>query len=188
MQDILSTKVIYLLCYNLNMFLSPTHLIQKLNIPKGSTVVDFGSGSGAYIYPSLRAAGDTGKVIAVDINSEMLKTIESSSRVIGHTLHILTANLEENIILPNFTADYVIFANTLHQIENKESLLREIKRVMTPMGTMLFVEWQENSKFGPAKDRKISKETALGLFTKTGFTVIEELPAGDYHYAYTLKV
>jgi ubiquinone/menaquinone biosynthesis C-methylase UbiE len=170
------------------MFLSPSHLIEKLNITKGSTVVDFGAGSGAYIYPSLRAASETGKVIAVDIDGEMLKTVESTSRVAGHTLHILRANLEDKIILPDYTADYIICANVLHQIENKDLFVKEMRRILSPRGALLFVEWKVDSRFGPAKSHKIKEETAVALLEGAGFSLVETLPAGDYHYAYTLKV
>lgn len=170
------------------MFLSPTQLIEKLNITKSSTVVDFGSGSGAYVYPSLKAVSKSGKVIAVDIDGDMLKTIESTATVAGHVLHILRADLEKKIILPDYTADYVIFANTLHQIENKEDLIREIKRILTPSGLILFVEWSSDSKFGPKKEIRIAEDIATDMFVKAGFSILEKLPAGDYHYAYIFKV
>jgi len=190
MQSILSTQCEAGLCYNLYMFLSPTHLVEKLNINKGESVIDFGAGSGAYVYPALKAVGESGKVIAVDIDSEMLNTISNTVMISGaaNSFNILTADLERKILLPDYSADYAILANTFFHIKNKENLLREIKRILSPTGLFLFVEWKIDSKFGPSKDMRIKEEDSKDLLTKTGFKIIENVPAGDYHYGYILKV
>ncbi len=172
------------------MFLSPSHLVEKLNITKGSNVVDFGSGSGAYVYPALKAVGDSGKVVAVDIDSDMLETVKNTTMISGYSnsFHILVANLENKLVLSDYSADYIILANTLFHIQNKENLIREIKRILSPTGLLLFVEWKDVSKFGPSKELRIKEEDSRNLFTKIGFKIVETVPAGDYHYGYILKV
>jgi ubiquinone/menaquinone biosynthesis C-methylase UbiE len=173
-------------------FLSPRQMIDELNIKPGSTIVDLGSGSGAYVYEACRANKintHNGKIIAVDIDKDKLDMIRDTARVGGFIVEQLMCDLEDKLIIPDYSADYIILANTLHMIENRESLMRECSRILAPKGYMLFVEWTGDKKsiIGPKDESIIRKETAVQVFKKCNLEVVLELQAGDYHYAFILK-
>lgn len=169
-------------------FLSPKQMIDQLFIKKHSTIVDIGAGSGAYVYEACRVNGKAGKIIAVDIDEDKLRLVKDTAKVGGYDIDTLLTDIESKIVLPDYIADYIIFANTLHQIDfdKREKVMLDISRILAPMGEMLFVEWKSGSILGPQKDIIVEREEAEDLFRKSGLSIKKELSAGDYHYAYIL--
>lgn len=157
-----------------------------MHMKSGSTVVDLGTGSGAYVYEAGRVIGPAGKIVAVDIDQDKLKLVADTAKMGGFIIDTLFADLEKKLLIPDYSADYVILANTLHQIENKEGLISECSRILSPVGEMLFVEWHKKSSFGPDKELILEKEHIVELLKRAGLKVVRELPAGDYHYAYLI--
>ena len=51
----------------------PSRAIQELKLEPGMVVADFGAGSGYYTERLARAVGPTGRVLAVDLQPEMLQ-------------------------------------------------------------------------------------------------------------------
>ena len=169
-------------------FLSPRQMIDNLNIIKHSTVIDIGAGSGAYVYEACRVNGEGGKIIAVDIDEEKLKLVRDTAKMGGYNVEILLADIEKGIIMPEYSADYVVFANTLHQIEvsKRVEVMKDIARILVPRGAMLLVEWKGTSSLGPDKELIVKEEEIKSLISASGLIIQEELDAGDYHYAYIL--
>jgi ubiquinone/menaquinone biosynthesis C-methylase UbiE len=153
----------------------------------GSTLVDIGSGSGAYVYEACRVLGAASKVIAIDIDQDRLKMVRDTAQVGGFVVDTLVADLEKKILLANYSADYIILANTLHMIEDRDGLMSECARILAPRGEMLVVEWNKESSFGPDKKLMIEENELQALAHKYGFTSMRGLVAGDYHYAYLFK-
>ncbi len=168
-------------------FLSPRQLVDSMNMKPGSTLVDIGSGSGAYVYEACRVLGAASKVIAIDIDQDKLKMVRDTAQVGGFVIDTLVADLEKKILLADYSADYIILANTLHMIDDKEGLLMECSRILAPHGELLIVEWNKESSFGPDKKLMIEENDLQTLTHKCGFTSMRGLVAGDYHYAYLLK-
>ena len=170
-------------------FLSPKQMIENMYIKKHSTVLDIGVGSGAYTYEVCKVNGHGGKVIVIDIDQSKLDLVQATAKMGGFELETMLANIESGIVLLDYSADYIIFANTLHQIEidKRDFVMSEIFRTLAPMGEMLFVEWQAESMLGPRKDIIISKEEAENYFIKNNIKIKKVLDGGDYHYAYLLQ-
>jgi ubiquinone/menaquinone biosynthesis C-methylase UbiE len=172
-------------------FLSPKHLIENLNIKEGSSILDLGAGSGSYVYEICRlnhSKRHDGKVVAVDISKDSLDRVKDSAAIIGYPIDTLVADLEEVLILPDYSFDYIIMANTLHAIKNKQRLMSECKRVLAPNGYMLLVEWKEdiNLNIGP-KEHVISRTDLEHIIHKSSFKIVKELNGGDFHLAFILK-
>lgn len=167
-------------------FLSPRQMIDSLDITPGSTIVDLGSGSGAYVYEACRVNGPHGRVIAVDIDKDKLDMVNSAAKIGGYKVDTLIADLDKKIILPDYVADYIILANTLHMIENKVQILKECARMLSPTGYMLLVDWNSDSNLGP-KDVKLERAAIVASLAASRLRVRRELPAGDHHFAYIIE-
>ena len=164
-------------------------MVDSLYIKPSSTILDLGVGSGAYTYEVFRVNGKGGKVIAVDIDQSKLELVKGTAKIGGFDVETMLANMESGIVLPDYSADYVVFANTMHQIEEskREFVASEIYRVLVPRGELLFVEWRSGSKFGPSQNLMINEKEAESIFTKLGMKIKNKLEAGDYHYAYIIE-
>ncbi len=170
-------------------FLTPKHLVEKLNLRAGASVADIGSGSGAYIESLALAVGDEGKVYAVDIHKDMLDMTKKSLEERGfQNIDIIWADIEEGIYLDSYSLDAVVLSNTLFMLEDKKRALKEIKRVLIPEGLVLVVDWSKShSGIGPHPDHVVTEGEAEDLFVSGGFRIVSRLPAGAFHYAFLAK-
>jgi arsenite methyltransferase len=161
-------------------------MVDSLDITPGSTIVDLGAGSGAYVYEACRVNGPHGRVIAVDIDKEKLEMVTSAAKIGGYKVDTLIADLDKKIILPDYVADYVVLANTLHMIDNKVQILKECARILSPNGYMLLVDWNSESNLGP-KDVKLERAAIVASLAAARLRVRRELAAGDHHFAYIIE-
>ena len=167
------------------MFIQPRQMIKELGIYPKCTVIDIGVGNGYYLSEAFKLGGTNSKYIAIDNNKELLKRIKDSGIIGGYIVNTLLQNIEDEIILSNYIADYIILANVLHLINNKDQLIRECYRLLAPRGRLLFVDWIENNPINAIDEGH--HENMLAIFYKNNFKIIKELPAGQYHFAYILE-
>lgn len=155
-------------------------------IQPGMVVADFGSGSGAYVLAVAEALSNSGKVYAVDVQKDLLRRTMNDANKRGLTnVHILWGDLEKEkgSKLSDQSCDLVLISNLLFQIENKEQILREARRILRPKGRLVIIDWQESyGGMGPIKKDVVDKNTALGFAEYIGFTLLEEFNAGAHHY------
>ncbi|HEV8667020.1 MAG TPA: methyltransferase domain-containing protein [Candidatus Paceibacterota bacterium] len=171
-------------------FLNPTYALQNAGLHEGQDVADFGAGSGFFTRAAARIVGD-GQVWAVDDNGELLTRIKSLCLAEGiHNVDILRGNIEspKGCGLPAQHFDMVIAANILFSAHNKHQVVTEISRVLKKTGRALVIDWSSShGGLGPHPDHVISKEDARRLFEEGGFQYQATVPAGAYHWGFTVR-
>jgi ubiquinone/menaquinone biosynthesis C-methylase UbiE len=81
----------------------------------------------------------------------------------------------------NNLLDLVLLTNLLFQVQDKNQIIAEAKRVLRPGGQLLVTDWKTDSSFGP-KENRISSEEAGQMIEGAGFKLKKELAAGQYHW------
>lgn len=174
------------------MFSDPEKNIEQFGVDPGMTVADFGSGAGFYTMALVNAVGDSGKVIALDVQKELLEKLKNQTDSLGITnVEVLWADLDEpkGSRLANKTMDKVVVANTLFQIEDKDNFVEEVKRVLKSSGRLLLVDWMDSyGGLGPKPENVIKKDVAQVLFEENGFKLEREISAGAHHYGLVFKL
>lgn len=100
----------------------------------GEVVVDLGSGAGFDAFLAARQVGATGRVIGVDMTSEMLAKARANAVTVG------LANVEfrlgeiEHLPIADATADVVISNCVINLSPDKAAVFREVFRVLKPGG------------------------------------------------------
>ena len=95
----------------------------------------------------------------------------------GDLEHLGGTKLRENSL------DAVTVCNLFFQIENKDALCLEIKRVLRNNSRVLVVDWSDSfGGIGPQIEAVISKEKMTNLFQEHGFVMDREISAGGQHY------
>jgi len=129
------------------MFSNPLKNLKAFGLRENSIVADLGAGTGHY---SLAAAeiASSGKVYAVEVQKDFLITIKS--RIADahiHNVEIIWGNVEKigGTKIGNEIVDAVIASDILFQVEDKETFVDEIKRILKPKGRVLLVDWSEAS-------------------------------------------
>jgi len=172
--------------YNNYMFSDPENNIKQFALSPGMFVADFGSGSGFYALAAARAVAPAGKVFAVDIQKDLLERLKNGARQ-NHlnNVDIIWGDLEHlgGTKLRDGSIDAVTICNLFFQIDNKDALCLETKRVLKPNGRVLVVDWASSfGGVGPLEKNIISKMEMAGIFQDHGFILDREISAGAEHY------
>ncbi len=171
------------------MFTDPVKNLKQLGIRDDMIVADLGAGTGFY---SIAAAEivTRGKVYAVEVIKDYVATIKNKARDAhlnniecfwGDVEKINGTKIKDNLV------DAVIVSNLFFQIEDRDTFILEIKRILKKQGRVLFIDWREASSLGPKKDNVVLKDKVLEMFKKRGFVFEKDIDAGEHHYGMILR-
>jgi len=105
-------------------------------INPGDVVVDVGSGSGFDTLIASKMVGSKGRVIGIDMTSEMLRKARSGVVEMGTTNVEFRKGHAENIPLQDEFADVIISNGVLNLTPDKSKTLSEWARVLKPGGRL----------------------------------------------------
>lgn len=167
--------------------LPPGLVLKHLALHPGETLLDIGAGTGYFAIPAAAELLPGGVVIALDVATEMLKTLEE--RAEGEPGSIRTLHFDGNRVpLDKGCADVVLLAFVFHELEDREAWLREIHRLLKPEGRAAIVEWDVvPSPGGPPQDERLSAAELLHLASECGFRTEEKVQLTPYHYLCLLR-
>lgn len=158
-----------------------------MGLHEGMKVADLGAGSGHYALSVAKIVGDTGRVYAVDVQEDVLIRLKDDAGRHGlRNVETIWGDIEKagGTMLKDGALDAVILSNTLFQIEKKEQMLTEIKRILKSGGKLLVIEWAgAYGGMGPHPDHVVSEASAEELFITNGFHKVKGFRGGPHHYA-----
>jgi len=132
--------------------------LNKLNIEEGQKILDYGCGIGSYTFSAANLVGEEGKVYALDKQPSAIKRIEERAQTKGLS-NIDTILFDGDTGLPDESVDVILLYGVLPEIKSKESLLRELYRVLKPNGYL-----STRFCFRIKKDKVLEIMEAAGLF------------------------
>ena len=158
----------------------PSLAIQSLRLQPGMVVADFGAGSGYYTERLARAVGPTGKVLAVDLQPEMLQLVGARARRLGLTNVELVRSTPDDPRLPAGTVDLILMVDVYHELASPQVVLRSMKAALSPRGRIAIVEFRKEDRAVPIREEhKMSVEQATREFGAEGFVLdrrVDSLP------------
>lgn len=167
-------------------FADPRTNLQKLNLASGMTVVDFGSGVGAYALAAAPLVAPDGKVYAVEIQKDLLASLKKEARVKNiNNIEVIWGDIEQagGVGLADNLADAVIISNVLFQAKSMYTLALEAKRILKPGGTIMVIDWSDSfGGIGPNPVDVVSADEVKKTFGSAGLAFTIDFPAGDHHY------
>jgi SAM-dependent methyltransferase len=160
---------------------SPDLLWRRVGLKEGDTLLDVGAGSGFYSFPASRRVGPTGRVVAVDVSSELVELIRERARRDGVPNVESLLSAPNRIPLEDATADVALLANVLHGIPPKT--VSETVRVLRPGGRLVDVDWKKvASAEGPPLHHRLSVPEARAALAAYGLTPVDAFDLGPTHY------
>ncbi|WP_390902796.1 class I SAM-dependent methyltransferase [Umezakia ovalisporum] len=119
----------------------PSKIVSALNLQPDDVVADIGAGTG---YLSFRIAPllTDGKVLAVDIQPEMLEFVKffKQEKNIFNVEPILATLTNPN--LPSASVDLALMVDTYHELEYPQELMQGIVKALKPGGKVVLVEYR----------------------------------------------
>ena len=150
-------------------------LIAALRIQPGQTVCDLGCGNGFYTIELARLVGPRGRVVAVDIQPEMLALLKQraeSERV--DNIEPVLGTLVGPRLAPA-SVDLVLMVDVYHELSHPEQMLQAIRSALKPTGRVALAEFRGEDPAVPIKPlHKMTKSQILKEFQPNGFKLVEE--------------
>lgn len=147
----------------------------QLQLKPEMTVCDLGCGNGFWTLQMAKAVGDKGRVVAVDIQREMLQKLR---------VRTAKANLDnvEPILgkvndprLPAGEIDLLLLVDVYHEFSHPESMLWSIRESLNETGVVALLEYREEDPTVPIKPlHKMSKRQIMKEYEANGFKLVRE--------------
>ena len=104
------------------------------------SAIDMGCGPGFFAIAMARMVGQSGHVIAADLQAEMLQKIRGKIQGTELEGRITLHKCDENKIGLSETVDFVLLFYAAHEVPDHEALFAEIAANLKPEGQVLLVE------------------------------------------------
>jgi ubiquinone/menaquinone biosynthesis C-methylase UbiE len=116
------------------------NIIKFLDIKRGMIVLDFGCGPGRLSIPLAHEVGETGKVIALDIQTKMLDKVKIKAQKENlKNITFLHAAAGEGALEKN-NFDRAVLITVIGEIPNQKKALEEIYASLKPGGILSIAE------------------------------------------------
>ncbi len=136
-------------------------LIERLPLSPGDVVADIGAGTGYFSIPIAKRVPQ-GRVLAVDIQQEMLDIIERRQRN-GAPANIETVlGTISDPNLPASTVDLILLVDAYHEFSHPHEMGTAMADALKPGGKLILVEYRAEDSAVPIKPlHKMSERQAI---------------------------
>ncbi len=149
-------------------------------------VADLACGPGYFTIPIARKTGPGGTVYAVDSSKVMLRFLEKNIafEAEGEIGKLVLLNRDVlHTEIPSGVADVVLFANILHDIEDKKSFFEEINRISKKSARIVDIDWHKRSMdMGPPEEIRLPENESRNIIRNNGLKIVRAFEAGPHHY------
>lgn len=154
----------------------PDRLLDALQIKPGMTVADVGAGIGYFSWRIARRVGAEGRVLAVEIQPEMLERLgaEMRKRNIRNVRSILGTAADPN--LPAQSVDLALMVDVYHEFRHPEAMVARIRQSLKDDGRMVLVEYRGEDPTVPIRpEHKMTVKQVLLEILPMGFRLQSRL-------------
>jgi trans-aconitate methyltransferase len=146
-------------------------LIQAANISKASaaTWADLGCGGGMFTYALAHLLAPYSTIYAVDRSVQRLQPTTSNN---VEVVFRQSDFLREALSLPPL--DGILMANALHYVQDKTSLIEQLKTYLADTGTFIIVEY-DTLRANPWIPYPVDSASLQKLFLVAGFATMKRL-------------
>lgn len=143
-------------------------LIKALELQPGEVVADVGAGSGYFTFRMGKLV-PRGKVLAVDIQPEMLALIEKKKKEekVANVETVLGSETDPN--LPTGAVDVVLMVDAYHEFAYPREMMEAVVRALRPGGRLVLVEYRAEDPTVPIRPlHKMTQEQVKKEMAATG--------------------
>lgn len=142
-------------------------LIQELALQPGMVVADVGAGSGYYSRRIAAAVGKAGRVMAVDVQPEMVALLKQEALKPGMDRITAVLAIEQDVRLSPGSVDLALMVDVYHELAFPLEVMQSVVRSLKPGGRVVFVEYRAEDAAVPIKrlhkmsEAQIKREAAV---------------------------
>ncbi len=152
----------------------PEKVLDALKIAPGSTVADIGAGTGYFSLRLAKRVGPQGRVLATDIQPQMLAMLSENMRAAG------VRNIEPILCTPTDAKlaegqlDLALMVDVYHELASPAETLTQVRRALKPEGRLVLVEYRGEDPKVPIKpEHKMTLAQVRSEIEPMGFRLQE---------------
>ena len=130
----------------------PSLVLDALQLRGNEVVADLGAGSGYFTFLIAPRLLGGGKVLAIDIQDEMLKAIRQRAHALKVTNVEAVKGSETDPNLPVQGVDLVLMVDVYHELAYPFEIMTKVREALKPGGRVVFVEYRKEDSGVPIKD------------------------------------
>jgi ubiquinone/menaquinone biosynthesis C-methylase UbiE len=154
---------------------NPQEMLEQLGLKDGLVVCDLGAGDGYHTLQMAPRVGPKGKVIAVDIQPEMLQEL---SRKLAEKKYDNVETILGEIWdpkLPENAVDLVLMVDVYHEFSHPVQMLAALRKALKPDGLIALVEFRaEDPTVAIKPEHKMTRVQILKEYKANGFKLAKE--------------
>ena len=127
-------------------------LLTALALKPGMVVADIGAGTGYLSRRMATAVGSSGKVLAVDVQPEMIQMLKQLAQKAQLSQIVPVQCSETDVGLQPDSEDLAIMVDVYHELAYPFEVLASVIRALKPGGRVVFVEYRAEDRGVPIKE------------------------------------
>ena len=166
--------------------LQPEETLRRFGFESGQVLCDIGAGSGIFTLPAARLTQR--KVLALDINPEMLAHVsEKAQQEALHNIELVQVH-GDHLDVVDQSVDLALLVTVLHEIEGKSRFLAEINRLLKTDGRLGVIEFHHReTPFGPPVGDRLDRAVVIEMLAEAGFQACDDFDLGPNFYGLLFK-
>ena len=155
---------------------APSKAIALLELAPDAVLADIGAGSGYYSFRLARRL-PRGKVVAVDIQPEMLEFLKAESIRQGVKNVQPHLGAVDDVKLPPASLDAALMVDAYHEFDHPVEMLASLRSALKPKGRIYLLEYRAEDADVPIKPHhKMTAAQARREFEAAGFRFVVNKP------------
>lgn len=174
-------------------YFHPNQTLLAVGLRRGMRFADLGCGYGTFSIPAAQIVGKRGSVYAIDIDRKLVEKVRKDARELKlKNLHASIGDIltfDEKLGIPRESLDFVLLANIIHGTRGKVRLLKTLRRILRPSGSIAIINWKlEKTPRGPPMRMRPTENETAGYLVKAGYVRPKILEVPPYHYAIVARL
>lgn len=159
--------------------INPDLIWEALELTAPQVLIDIGAGTGIFAR-NFAARIPAGTVYACDSSPVMADWMRENLAV-ANLVSLLSG--ESSVPLEGEIADLVYMITVHHELEEPESLLAEIRRLLKPGGKVALIDWRKEAMpDGPPLEIRVAEEAVMEQLCNAGFRNVRRCDILPRHF------
>jgi len=168
----------------------PAELVAQLGLEPGDSVADVGTGSGYFLPHLLEAVGPTGRVVAQDVDRELLERVRRRARAEGWRRLRTRLGTPGDPGLEASAHDLILLVNVFHHVSHPAAFLRALSGSLAPGGRLVVVDYPPGDAVPEpvaGVEHRVAPEIVVAAAEEAGLLVVGALAELTYQYGIVLR-
>lgn len=160
----------------------PEEVVKLMQLAAGMRVADIGAGTGYFLPLLSKAVGDSGAVVGLDIEADMVRYMKERAKREG------LANVSARVVatddagLAPGSTDRILIVDTWHHIPERVAYSRRLATALREGGSIMVVDFTMESEHGPPKAHRLEASAIVAELEAAGLqaSILEESLPNQY--------